>query len=104
MDTGSLLSSSGNGFTIEKVLEEKKEFDLSLSLEKASLVDVDKGWLVPGRFVSLISFLTLHYVRRCFLASDGPKSTSSAIFLGRILSNVMARPRYSDADKRKRKD
>lgn len=34
--------------TIEKILEEKKIFDLSLNFEKFGVGDADIGWRIPG--------------------------------------------------------
>lgn len=38
--------------TIEKILEEKKIFDLSLNFEKFGVGDADIGWRLPGMDVS----------------------------------------------------
>ena len=38
--------------TIEKILEEKKVFDLSLRFEKTGLGDKDNEWSLPGKQAS----------------------------------------------------
>jgi len=43
--------------TIEKLLEEKKIFDLSLRFEKVGVSDEDREWSLPGNFVFLRLFL-----------------------------------------------
>ena len=46
--------------TIERILEEKKSFDLSVNFEKRGLEDVRKEWSLPGQDASLsarLSFL-----------------------------------------------
>lgn len=35
--------------TLEKILEEKKVFDLSLRFERLGAGDGDRGWSVPGK-------------------------------------------------------
>ena len=45
-ETGSAPSAS-NGWTIERILEEKKQFDASLQFEKVG-DDEGKGWTLPG--------------------------------------------------------
>lgn len=40
------------GLTIEKILEEKKIFDLSLSFEKFGVGDADREWRLPGIDIS----------------------------------------------------
>lgn len=38
--------------TIEKILEEKRIFDMSLNFEKLGVGDADKEWSLPGMVVS----------------------------------------------------
>ncbi|KAK5005104.1 hypothetical protein LTR39_006010, partial [Cryomyces antarcticus] len=40
-------SASKGDLTIEKILEEKKTFDLSVSFEKLGKDDDEKGWRLP---------------------------------------------------------
>lgn len=44
--------------TIEKILEEKKVFDLTLRFEKAGIEDVER-WTLPGRYMSLFAGVVL---------------------------------------------
>jgi len=49
--------------TMEKILEEKKVFDLSLNFEKVSVGVGDKGWSHPGQFlVCIFTFLSLLFI------------------------------------------
>ncbi len=48
---------------MEKILEEKKVFDLSLNFEKVSVGVGDKGWSHPGQFlVCIFTFLSLLFI------------------------------------------
>jgi len=52
--------------TLEKILEEKKVFDLSLRFEKVGVGEDDKEWSHPGRFLASSCVLNfLRYVRLC---------------------------------------
>ncbi|TKA71511.1 hypothetical protein B0A49_06877 [Cryomyces minteri] len=44
-------SASKGDLTIEKILEEKKTFDVSVSFEKLGIDDDEKGWRLPGQVV-----------------------------------------------------
>lgn len=54
LDTGSVSTGS---LTIEKILEEKKVFDVARDFEKVSIDDEDKGWTLPG--------VDIQHVSRC---------------------------------------
>lgn len=54
LDAGTL---SKGDLTIEKILEEKKMFDLSVRFEKFGDGDEDLGWTLPGTlFISAIIY------------------------------------------------
>ena len=46
--------------TIEKILEEKKVFDLSLSFEKVDTAGSDREWKHPGMFDPPIAVSSFH--------------------------------------------
>jgi hypothetical protein len=46
-DTGQ--TTPGNSLSIERLLEEKKLFDLSANFEKAGIDEASFGWSNPGR-------------------------------------------------------
>lgn len=48
--------------TIEKILEEKKIFDLSLKFEKFGVGHADREWRLPGKNIR----------SNCFLATEVP--------------------------------
>lgn len=52
-DAGTL---SKGDLTIEKILEEKKIFDLSIRFEKLGDGDGNLGWTLPGRMLLCFSF------------------------------------------------
>ncbi|PVH97921.1 hypothetical protein DM02DRAFT_532259 [Periconia macrospinosa] len=41
-------STSGDGITIDQILQEKKTFDLSLNFEKLGVQDKNRPWLIPA--------------------------------------------------------
>lgn len=54
--------------TIEKILEEKKIFDLSLNFEKFGVGHADREWRLPGKKVRSKNFLATKVpIYTCFI-------------------------------------